>query len=135
MTPSEIPAPGSETRESSGDAGRVAVVTGGEGTLGKALAEALRASGRFAKVLAPGRGDLDVTDAETVKNFLGGLERLDLLVNNAGTHRDVPVLKMTEADWDRVVDTNLKGTFLCSREAARKMFRQRSVSRAIRLAR
>jgi NAD(P)-dependent dehydrogenase (short-subunit alcohol dehydrogenase family) len=51
--------------------------------------------------------------------------RLDLLVNNAGVQVWAPLLDLTEADWDRVIDTNLKGCFLCTQAAARQMVQQR----------
>lgn len=105
---------------------RVAVVTGGEGTLAGAIVSSLRESGRFGEILTPGRRDLDVTDSDSVRSFFGGVERIDLLINNAGCHRDGPAAKMTEEDWDEVIDANLKGAFFASREAARKMFRQRT---------
>ncbi|MBN1585440.1 SDR family oxidoreductase [Candidatus Uhrbacteria bacterium] len=54
---------------------------------------------------------------KTAKKF----GRLDILVNNAGIFPSVPFPKMTEADWDSVLDVNLKGTFLCSQAAAGKM--------------
>jgi len=52
--------------------------------------------------------------------------RIDVLVNNAGITRDGLVLRMKEADWDRVLAVNLKGAFVCSKLAARTMIRQRS---------
>lgn len=52
--------------------------------------------------------------------------RIDILVNNAGITRDTLILRMTEKDWDDVIDINLKGAFLCTRAAARIMIRQRS---------
>ena len=104
---------------------RRALITGGEGTLARALAKALREGGRYGEVLAPGHGDLDVSDAAAVREFFGARERIDLLVNNAGATRDAPFLKMPVTDWETVVDTNLKGAFLCSREALRLMVRQR----------
>jgi 3-oxoacyl-[acyl-carrier protein] reductase len=55
---------------------------------------------------------------ETALDAFGGV---DLLVNNAGINIDRPFLEMSEADWDRVVDTNLKGAFLCSQAAGRAM--------------
>ncbi len=51
--------------------------------------------------------------------------RIDVLVNNAGVNFVKPTLEMDEADWDRVVDVDLKGTFLCSRYALEVMVRQR----------
>jgi 3-oxoacyl-[acyl-carrier protein] reductase len=51
--------------------------------------------------------------------------RVDILVNNAGTTRDTLILRMSEEEWDVVIDTNLKGTFNCIRAVARPMMRQR----------
>ena len=51
--------------------------------------------------------------------------RLEILVNNAGITRDKLLLRMSEADFDRVIDTNLKGSFLCMKKAARIMLKQR----------
>lgn len=54
----------------------------------------------------------------------GAFGSLDVLVNNAGVNVDRMLLDMTEADWDVVVDTNMKGVFLCAQAAARFMLRQ-----------
>jgi len=51
--------------------------------------------------------------------------RVDILVNNAGTTRDTLIMRMSEEDWDLVIDTNLKGTFNCIKAATRPMMRQR----------
>ncbi len=51
--------------------------------------------------------------------------RIDILVNNAGITRDNLLLRMSEADFDRVIETNLKGSFLCMKKAARIMLKQR----------
>lgn len=58
---------------------------------------------------------------ETVEKF----GRIDILVNNAGITKDNLVLKMTEDDFDTVIDTNLKGTFLCMKQVYRLMMKQR----------
>ncbi|MCB1086507.1 MAG: SDR family NAD(P)-dependent oxidoreductase, partial [Verrucomicrobiae bacterium] len=105
---------------------RIAVVTGAKGGLGSAIVRELENSGRFAKVFAPGRSDLDVTAADSVARFFGELDRIDLLVNNAGLTRDVPIARMAEDQWDKVIDGNLRGAFLCSRAALKLMIRQRS---------
>ncbi len=55
---------------------------------------------------------------ERIDDVAGGL---DLLVNNAGTQTWAPLLELSESDWDKTVKTNLKGTFLCSQAAARRM--------------
>ncbi|MEJ7608271.1 MAG: 3-oxoacyl-ACP reductase family protein [Bryobacteraceae bacterium] len=52
---------------------------------------------------------------------LGKFPRLQILVNNAGTQTWKPLLELEEAEWDRVIDTNLKGTFLCTQHAGRHM--------------
>ena len=73
---------------------------------------------------------LDVLDLgnirATVDQVVGDFGRLDILVNNAGIRRRQPALEVTEADWDAVVDTNLKGTFFCSQAAAKPMIDQGS---------
>ena len=55
------------------------------------------------------------------ENVLGHFPRLDILVNNAGCQVFKPLLELEEAEWDRVIDTNLKGCFLCTQQAARHM--------------
>lgn len=59
--------------------------------------------------------------AKTVQKF----KRIDILVNNAGVAEFAPLLKMAEADWDRTLDVNLKGTFLCIRNVAEIMVKQK----------
>jgi 3-oxoacyl-[acyl-carrier protein] reductase len=58
---------------------------------------------------------------ETI-NTLGGL---DILVNNAGITKDTLLIRMKEEDWDRVLDINLKGAFLCTKQAAKYMMKKR----------
>jgi 3-oxoacyl-[acyl-carrier protein] reductase len=102
----------------------VAVITGGEGELALAIAAELRST--EVEVHAPGRADLDVTSADDVRRYFGALERLDLLINNAGVCEDTIVAKMSEHQWNRVVDVNLRGAFLCSQAAALMMAKQRA---------
>lgn len=62
-----------------------------------------------------------VADSAQVDAMFAQVGQLDLLVNNAGVQTWKPLLELTEAEWDRVIDTNLKGCFLCTQRAARKM--------------
>ncbi|NPV25865.1 MAG: 3-oxoacyl-[acyl-carrier-protein] reductase [Firmicutes bacterium] len=66
--------------------------------------------------------DVETMINEVVKRF----GRIDILVNNAGITRDQLLLRMKEADWDAVLNTNLKGVFNCTRAVARPMMKQRS---------
>jgi NAD(P)-dependent dehydrogenase (short-subunit alcohol dehydrogenase family) len=70
----------------------------------------------------------DVSSIDDVKEMfdvvLDRVPKLDVLVNNAGIQTWKPFLELSESDWDRVIDTNLKGTFLCTQLAARHMKEQ-----------
>ncbi len=72
---------------------------------------------------------LDVKNVEKINELFDIIvdkyKRLDILVNNAGTTKDGLFVRMTESDWDEVLDTNLRGTFLCMRAASKIMMRQR----------
>ena len=63
----------------------------------------------------------NVGNAAEVERMFAGLTRLDILVNNAGVQTWKALLDLTEAEWDRVIDTNLKGCFLCTRHAGELM--------------
>lgn len=105
----------------------LALVTGGEGHLAREIAAALEAGGL--EVLAPGRAELDVADGGSVRGYFEAAvdrERLELLVNNAGVRRDGLLATMGEADWDEVIDVNLRGAFLCSQAAMRGFLRRRA---------
>jgi len=71
----------------------------------------------------------DVTDATNVQQAIDATAdrfgRLDILVNNAGITRDNLIYKMSDADWDAVINVHLKGAFLCARAAQRHMVEQR----------
>ncbi len=73
---------------------------------------------------------LDVSNQENVinsfKTFTGEFGSLDILINNAGITKDGVLLRMKEEDWDAVLNINLKGSFLCSKEAIKIMGKQRS---------
>jgi 3-oxoacyl-[acyl-carrier protein] reductase len=108
---------------------KVAVITGGARGLGQAMAEIFAREG--AKVIAADMGELsytnenvegyklNVTDTEECKKFFDYVVekygRIDVLVNNAGITRDVMTRKMTDEQWNLVIDVNLKGVFNLTR--------------------
>lgn len=130
-------------------ANRVAIVTGASGALGKAIATSLSAAGATVVVNyarnAKGAEDLVQTlkeaggnalavqadistgeGAETlVKATVEAFGKVDILVNNAGITRDQLLMRMKEEDWDAVLDTNLKGVFLCTKAVTRPMLKAR----------
>lgn len=89
------------------------------------VAQEVRALGRKAWALA-----VDVANAAAVnaaaEKILAEAGRVDILVNNAGVTRDGLLMRMSEADWDTVVDTNLKGAFLFTQALVRSFIKQRS---------
>lgn len=101
----------------------IAVITGGAGDLAQVIAAELQDAGFT--VLSPGRAEMDVSSADSVRAFFSGLKQIDLLINNAGLCRDISVAKMTEADFDHVVEVNLKGAFLTTQAAVKLMSKQR----------
>jgi NAD(P)-dependent dehydrogenase (short-subunit alcohol dehydrogenase family) len=124
--------------------GRKALVTGASGGLGRQFALVLARAGASV-VVGARRGDklddlvaeiialgtdahavsLDVTDSASVTRCFSEIEASmgcpDVLVNNAGVTITKPLLQQTEEDWDKVIDTNLKGGWLVAQEAARRM--------------
>ena len=121
-------------------AGQVAIVTGGAGGIGGALTRALLQAGatvvcadRDAPKAAPEprlhQVALDVTRAADVRRLFGEVAqaqgRLDLLVNVAGVVSHGCAETLTEQEWDRVLDINLKGTFFCCQAAIEPMRRRR----------
>ena len=129
--------------------GNTAVVTGGSRGLGRAICLELAAGGAnlvfcFAGNEAAAQetaqacralgAEVDylrcnVADSTQVKELMETavqrFGRIDILVNNAGITRDGLMLTMKESDFDQVVETNLKGTFLCMKAVARQMIKQR----------
>ncbi len=128
---------------------KVAIVTGATGGIGMATArkfaaegarvaladlDAARVESARAELVAGGARALgicvDVTDAASVAAMVRAVEdawgRIDCLVNNAGITLDARLVKMSEEQFDRVVDVNLKGVFLCAQAVADAMIRQGS---------
>lgn len=101
-----------------------ALITGGQGDLAQAMRAELQQAGFV--VHTPGRDTLDVTNPASVRTFFCGVKQLDLLINNAGVCQDISVAKMTEEQFDHVLDVNLKGTFLVSQSALKLMSKQRN---------
>jgi NAD(P)-dependent dehydrogenase (short-subunit alcohol dehydrogenase family) len=99
--------------------GRLVVVTGGGGGIGRAVAERFAARGD--EVLAPGRAELDVTDEESVAAFFGGAGDVDVLVNNAGASESAPLHRTTLESWRAQLDVNATGPFLCTRAVVERM--------------
>ena len=128
---------------------QIAVVTGAGRGIGRAIALKFAAEGSHivcvsrtaensekvaAEVRALGRQAwayaVDVADAASVNaaatKILSDCGRVDILVNNAGVTRDGLLMRMSEADWDTVLDTNLKGAFLVTKAFNRTMLKQRA---------
>jgi 3-oxoacyl-[acyl-carrier protein] reductase len=124
--------------------GKVAVVTGAGRGIGKAIA--LRLASEGARVACCGRtlANIEETAAaiagkayavdvaqsaqvgEACERILKDFGRVDVLVNNAGVTRDQLLMRMSEEDWDLVLDTNLKGAFNFTKIVSRVMLKQRS---------
>lgn len=130
-------------------AGRVAIVTGGSRGIGRAIALELarreaavivnynaseQAAEEVVQLILSDGGRAQAIKAnvsdfhqaqDLVKSAIDTFDGLDILVNNAGITRDMLIMMMSEDDWDRVLDTNLKSTFNCSKAAVRHMMRKR----------
>ena len=130
--------------------GKVAVVTGASRGIGKAIAVKLASKGATVVINYNGSREraeevknevesaggkaviiqCNVADFDACKEFIETVikeqGRIDILVNNAGITKDGLLMKMSEEDFDKVLDTNLKGTFHTIRAALRQMIRQRS---------
>ena len=129
--------------------GKVALVTGGGRGIGRAIAEELAKRGadviladrmletaqQSAQEIAAQTGrktlalEVDVSNLESAKNMvdkaLEAFGKIDILVNNAGITRDNLIMRMDEADWDAVIDINLKGAWNCCKAVIRSMMKQR----------
>lgn len=91
----------------------------------EAVAEEVRSMGRKAIAVQANVGNFE--DAEAiVKRTLDEFGKVDILVNNAGVTRDALIPRMSDEDWDVVIDTNLKGTFNCTKAVTKVLMKQRS---------
>lgn len=116
----------------------LALITGGARGIGRAIAKRLSKRYRIATFdIFPPEEPLkdeifvkvDITSKDQIKE---GIERIikeegtiDVLVNNAGITRDGLALRLSDDDWDRVLDINLKGAFLCSQQVSKVMIKQK----------
>lgn len=89
------------------------------------VAQEIKAMGREAMVVQANVADTSSVES-MVKQTIEAFGRLDILVNNAGITRDNLIMRMKESDWDDVINTNLKGVFLCTKAVTRQMMKQRS---------
>ena len=138
-------------------ADRVALVTGGGRGIGRAIAARLARDGIAMAVNYRGNeaaaaevvrqieadggravalaADVAVAAEATrlVNDAVARLGRLDILVNNAGITRDNLAMRLSEEDWDAVLDTNLKGAFFCAKAALRPLLRAREAGRIVNI--
>ena len=125
---------------------KVAVITGASRGIGKAIALELAKRGCFVVINYNGNEALakevkeeivnaeiyqcDISDFEACSKFFKEIikeyGRIDILVNNAGITKDGLLMRMSEVDFDKVLDVNLKGTFNCIRQVLRPMLKQKS---------
>ncbi|ACZ40935.1 3-oxoacyl-(acyl-carrier-protein) reductase [Thermobaculum terrenum ATCC BAA-798] len=129
--------------------GKVALVTGGSRGIGRATAiklaslgarvvvnynrskeaaeEVVRAISEAGGEAVASPGDVSTKEGaeNAVNTALNTWGKIDILVNNAGITRDTLLMRMSEEDWEAVIDTNLKGAYLCSKLAVRSMLRNR----------
>lgn len=124
--------------------GKIALITGGTSGIGYAIAQKFTEQGCQVILFAqnPEKGEkaakdlnalfvpVDVSNTalveEKIKEILSSHGKIDILVNNAGITRDGLLMKMTEEDWDSVLDTNAKSCFNTCRAVARSMLKARS---------
>ncbi len=129
--------------------GKIAVVTGGSRGIGRAICIRLASMGALVYINYVSRSDaadetreiikkaggkaeiicFDVAESKAVedafKSIIAEAGAIDILVNNAGITRDGLMARMKESDWDEVMNTNLKGAFLCAKAASKVMMKKK----------
>jgi len=90
----------------------------------KELVEEIRREGGQAIAIKADISQQDQVES-MIKEVVDAFGSLDILVNNAGINKDTLLMRMSEEDWDRVIDTNLKGVFLCTKAASKIMIKKR----------
>ena len=132
--------------------GRRALVTGAGGGIGLAAAAALAEAGAAVTLVARTAASveagaaairaaggiseaavLDVTDLACVTSFFKGRPGFNILVNNAGTNRPLPMTQVSEADYDAVLDLNLKASFFVAQACARRLLEQHETGSLIHI--
>ncbi|MGM7719826.1 SDR family NAD(P)-dependent oxidoreductase [Metabacillus sp. Hm71] len=136
--------------------GKKVIVVGGSKGIGKDIALAFARLGSDVVITGRNEEDLcktteelkafnpncfyltaDIQNVHEIYNMINAaffrLGRIDVLINNAGINIPKPALEVTEEDWDRVLDTNLKGTFFCSQRVAKHMIEQRTAGKIINI--
>jgi NAD(P)-dependent dehydrogenase (short-subunit alcohol dehydrogenase family) len=127
--------------------GKVVIVTGATGVIGRGICKSLAMEGmhvvvadllqdrcdRFVEELSSGTAfgvAVDVASRDSTQKMVNktveAFGRIDVLVNNAGVIVVAPVTNLREEDWDRVIDINLKGTFLCAQAVAPHMIKEKN---------
>lgn len=127
---------------------KIAIVTGSARGIGYRIAAAFAEEGALSAIIDLSQEAVDTAVAQikeqglqaigfaadvtnlkeietVVSEIIAQYKRIDILVNNAGITRDTLIMKMSEKDWDDVLNVNLKGTFVCTQKVCRSMLKQR----------
>jgi 3-oxoacyl-[acyl-carrier protein] reductase len=120
---------------------KTALITGASGGIGAACAKLLNQLGAYVIISGTNEDKLkelskslnsnhtiktcDLKDTGACEELVNSIDKLDILVCNAGITKDNLIIKMTEADFDEVINVNLKAAFILNKAAARKMMRER----------
>lgn len=122
--------------------GKIVLITGGSRGIGKSIAEAFAESGATTIVTYRNAIDAEYFDSKGIRHYQCGVadiksvqemtdkiiaehQKIDILVNNAGITKDGLLMRMSEEDWDAVIDTNLKGVFNMTKSVTRHMMGKR----------